>query len=900
VGLRRFLRRARWDQERARELEVHLAIEVDENVARGMSPADARSAARRKLGNVTLIREEIYNMNTLAFLDGAWQDLRYGARLLRLNRRFATVAILSLALGVGANTAIFQLLDAVRLRSLPVRNPHELVEVLIEHTDGGRTGNFMGRHVQLTQPVWERIRADQRVFSEMLAWGFGRFNLASGGEARMSDGLWVSGDYFSTLGVQPLAGRLFTAADDQPGCGSPGAVISYPFWQRAYGGAPSAIGRTATLNGHPFEIIGVTPASFFGMEMGRSFDIAVPVCAEPIIRGAADSGIGKSDVWWMAVVGRLRPDVSRAQADAQLRAISPAIFKDTLPKNYTADDVKHYLSFRLHTLPATSGVASLTEYDTPMWVLLAMTSLVLLISCANLANLMLARASAREREIAVRLAMGASRARVVRQLVAESLLLAAIGAASGAWLAQSLSRFLVGFLSTERDTVFVTLAIDWRVLAFTAGLAVLTCLLFGLAPALRATEIAPAASIKSAGRGMTDGRERFGLRRALVIAQVALSLVLVVGALLFVRSLRNLVNVDAGFRPDGLLVVDVDFERMHVPIERRPSIYDDLMTRVQHTPGVESATELYIVPVSGGGWNDTIVTDGLNGRKPTVVSNFNRVTPGFFRTMATPFLAGRDFSEHDRLGGPAVAIVTEAFARDVLHEANPVGRRVETASRGDQPRAVYEIIGVVRDMKYQTLRERFKPILFLPMQQDPELPTDPSMIVRSTLPLAESTTQVAAAIRSVSPDITISFTALPAQIRASLLRERLMATLSGFFGALAALIATIGLYGVMSYTVARRRNEFGIRLALGADRRDIVRMVMREAGALLIAGVTVGTLLAIAGARTASTLFFGLQPGDPVTLALAAVGLGAVALVASYVPAVRASRLEPTEALRAE
>jgi putative ABC transport system permease protein len=896
MSLKRFFHRHRWDDERARELAAHLQIETDHQVARGMTPDAARQAAHRKLGNVTLVREEIYQMNTIGFLDSAWRDLKYGARLLRLNPAFALVAILSLALGVGANTAIFQLLDAVRIRTLPVERADELLEIRIADPIGGRTGQFSGRSPSLTNPLWELVRGRQQVFTEAFAWHAPAFDLTTGGEARNAQGLWVSGDFFKGLGVPALIGRTLTAADDRRGCAAPPAVLGYGFWQREYAGSPSVLGRGITLDGHSFEIVGVTPASFFGVEVGRSFDVAVPLCAEPFSRGAR-SGLDKKDVWFLGAMGRLKPGVTIEQARAQLAAISPSIFRETLP-SYRAEDAKHYLELKLGAYPGGTGISQLRRrYESPLWLLLATTGLVLLIACANLANLMLARATAREREIAVRLAIGASRGRIVRQLLAESLLIAAIGAGCGALLAQWLSRFLVEFLTTDNDRVFVALSPDWRIFAFTAALGVLTCLIFGLVPAIRATGAAPGAAMKAGSRGSTDTRERFGMRRALVVAQVALSLVLVVGAVLFVRSLRNLMTLDAGFRQDGVLVVNLDLRRAGVPDERRTALFADITSSLAAIPGVTSTAQAFIVPVSGSGWNENIV---IGGKKYTENVNFNQVSAGYFRTMGTPLLAGRDFDGHDTPGAEKVVIVTELFARTFFPGQNPIGRTFQMDEPPDRPRPILRIVGLAKDTKYTDLREEFTPIVFLSSAQEEKPDAFLQVVMRTNAPLATVTSQVTSIVGQTNSRAIVQFQTLNGLVRDSLMRERLMATLSGFFGALAALIATIGLYGVMSYMVARRRNEIGIRMALGADRRDVVRMVMREAAVLLTAGIVVGLLTSVAAARAATTLLFGLAPGDPATLATAAAGLGLVAMLASYLPAVRASRLEPTEALREE
>ena len=898
MGFSKFFLRSRWDRERARELEAHLAIEIDNNIASGMTPRDARDAARRKLGNVTLIREEIYRMNTIGFLETIWQDLRYGARLLRLNPAFASVAVLSLALGVGANTAIFQLLDAVRIRTLPVAHPEELVEIRIPPGNkGGPSGAFNGRHPMLTNPLWERVRDRQEAFSGVFAWGSTEFELSSGGESRPADGLWVSGDFFTTLGVHAALGRVFSAADDRRGCAAPPAVISHGFWQRQYGGSPSVLGAALTLDGYAYDIVGVTPPGFFGVEVGRDYDVAVPLCAEQYMRGAR-SYLDRKDAWFLAAIGRLKPGWSIEKASAHLGAISPPMFKETLPQ-YRPEDETRYLAFTLGALPAATGVSNLRRsYESPLWLLLATTALVLLIACANLANLMLARATAREREIAVRLALGASRIRIVRQLVAESVLIAVAGAGAGAFLAQWLSRSLVAFLTTADERVLVEVAVDWRVFSFIGLLAAATCLIFGVVPAIRATATSPGAAMKAGSRGSTDTRERFGLRRALVVLQVALSLVLVVGALLFVRSLRNLLTLDAGFRQENLLITGVDLRRAGIPEARLRSVHGELLDRVRHAPGVEEAAQVRNVPVSGSFSNRNLVVDGVT-RNENV--NFNWVSDRYLHTLSSPLLAGRDVDQRDTQATQRVAIVTESFARVFFGGRNPVGKTFQIDEPPGQPRPVYEIVGFARDAAYESLRDPFEPLVYVPAAQDDRPPAQSiRLVVRSTAPLTSVTSAIVAAARDTHPSIVVEFQTMQSQVKNSLIRERLMATLSGFFGGLAALIAMIGLYGVMSYTVARRRNEIGIRMALGADRREVVRLIMREAGMLLAAGLVIGTLSALAAARAATTLLFGLQPHDPASLITAAVALAAVAALASYVPAVRASRLEPTEALREE
>jgi putative ABC transport system permease protein len=831
--------------------------------------------------------------------ESLWQDLRYGARLLRLNPGFFTVATLSLALGIGPNTAIFQLLDAVRLRLLPVPHAEQLAELKIAENEHCCNGNFSDRRANFTYSQWEQIRDHQQAFSGIFAWGDTRFNLTSGGEARYAEGLWVSGDYFKTLSVQPLAGRLLSSEDDRPGCGSPAAVIGYQFWQREFAGDPQAIGKKLSLDGRPVEVVGIAPASFFGVEVGRSFDVAVPTCAEPWINGE-NSHMAKRNHWWLAIIGRLKPGWTVASAAAQARTMSPSVFESTVPPNYRPDIAKYYTQYKLTAEAAGSGVSSLREtYEEPLLLLLGIAGLALLIACANLANLMLARASTREREMAIRLAIGADRGRLIRQLLAESMLLAVAGAALGALLASFLRRYLVSFLTTNDNPLFIELGADWRVFAFMAGLAILTCILFGLTPALRASRAVPVSAMRAAGRGLTADRGKFGVRRMLVISQVALSLVLLVGALLFVRSLRNLSTLDAGFRDNGLLITNLDISRINFPEARRGALYRQLLNRVRAIPGVEEAASASVLPITGGFWNDSIEILGQRTQE-RMVPWFDRISAGYFRTMGTPLIAGRDFDDRDTTSAPEAAIVNQEFARKFLSGANPIGKSVRVIVGPGEPQHVYQIVGLVKNSKYRTMREDFKPTVFVAESQYKEPDLGLHFMVRSALPLGSLMAAVRKTVLGENSGISLRFEVFTSQIRESLLRERLMATLSGFFGFLAVALATIGLYGVISYMVERRRNEIGIRIALGANRGNVLNLVLREAAVLLIGGVVIGIGLALAVGRAASSLLFGLQPSDPVTIGASVAGLAMVAIAASLVPALRAARVEPMIALREE
>ena len=873
------------------ELEFHVERLIRDYIAAGMDPNEAKRRAALEFGGIEGTKESCRDVRGLRWLRDLPRDLRFALRTLLRSRSFAAVAILSLALGIGANAAIFQLIDTVRLRALPVKNPLELAEVRIADWNWAR-GSFSSRQPYMTNALWEQIRAHQEAFSGMFAWSDATFNLSSGGEARYAHGLWVSGDFFRVLHVSPMLGRLLTPADDNRGCESPGAVVSYSFWRREFGGDASVIGKKISLNGHPFEIVGVTPAGFFGAEAGRSFDVAVPICADDPAR------LDARDNWWLVVMGRLKPGWSLPRAAAHLRAISPGLAEATLPQTFRAEEARQYLAYRVSAFPVGAGTFSLrAAYEASLWMLFAIAAVVLLIACANLASLFLARACARQREIAVRLALGASRGRLVRQLLAESLLLATAGAAIGAFLARFLSRFLVSLLSTEGDALFFDLATDWRVLGFTAGLAMVTCALFSLAPTLRATQAAPGDALKASHRGVTTDRERFGLRRVLVVTQIALSLALLAGALLFARSLRNLWTQDAGFQQDGILIARLDVGRLNIPAERTRAFKQALIDRARAIPGVDSAANAIFTPISGNGANNRVF---LVGDPKEHYTQFNVITPGYFKTLNTPLLAGRDFDARDTTTSPKVAIVNRRFSHDVLDGANPTGKRFRVGVDPGQPDPIYEIVGMVEDTKYNSLRDPFVPIIFLPESQDPDPDSNLQLVIRSAMPEPRVISALKRTIAEASPAIIIDFHDLKTQIRESLRKERLMATLTGFFGFLASVLATIGLYSVIAYTVARRRSEIGIRMALGATRRDVLGLILREAGTLVAAGIGIGTLIAQAAATTAGAMLYGLQPRDPASFLVAIVLLAAVALAASYVPASRAAGLDPVVTLHDE
>lgn len=846
------------------------------------------------------VQEQLQDTNT-AWAASTLQDVRFALRTLRKAWAFTATAVLTLALGIGANTAIFQLLDAVRLRTLPVVNPRELARLEIKGGNRSFGIRSHGNDALLTYAQWEEVRRHQQDFSEVFAWGvFGSLSVGEGNRLRRASEVWVSGEMFSTLGVLPIRGRLFTAEDDRPNCGAPGVVISYGFWQREFAGQDSAIGSKLVLQGVLTPVIGITPPSFFGLEIGKRFDFVLPFCALPTYSSALPADLlTRRDYFWVRVMGRLKPGHTLEQASWQLTSMSPGLMEATLPSGYGTSALDDYRKFRLAAYPGANGVSWLRQtYNAPIAFLLGTTGLVLLIACANLANLTLARASTREQEMAVRLALGASRWRLIRELLSESLLLATTGAILGVALAAVLSRTLLRFLSTENEIIQLDLNMDWRVLAFTATVAMLTCVVFGVVPAIRASRTEPGRALKAGIRGTIGSRERFSFQRVLIVSQIAVSLVLLVGALLFVRSFWNLMTIDPGFREKDILIASLRLQKLELSIEDSPPFIRNLLAQVRTIPQIESAaTSTHIPLYPGFFWNLQIRIEGSEAP-----CRFTWVSPGYLQTMDIPLLAGRDFEDRDTAKSPRVAIVNQAFVRKFLGDAGPLGKIIRTSAELKYPEAAYEIVGLMKDTKYEDLREPTPPMAFVPADQFPARAKDVllSIFVRSSSPPSALIPALQEKFNQINPEMSVQFHVFQAQIQNGLQRERLMAALSGFFGALAALLALVGLYGVISYIIAMRKNEIGIRMALGASRHSIVVDILRQTTLLLALGVGLGALLALAVTRGAASLLFGLQPHDPLTLIGAAAFLALIALVASYVPARRASRVDPMNALRYE
>ena len=898
MRLRSLFRRRRVEDDLNDELHDHVERQIAAGVGRGLPPDQARTEALRALGGLEPLKEALRDARRVALIDQLIRDVHYGTRMLRRSPGFTIIATLSLALGTGANIAVFQLLDAVRLRPLPVRSPAELATVTIPNR-GWPPSNYGGRYPDLTYPLWEQIQAHQQGFSGVLAWSQRTFDLAPRGESRFSEnGLWVSGAFFDVLGVRPAAGRLFVPADDVRGCGTPGVVLSHAFWQREYGAARGIVGTSITIEGLPFPVLGVSEAGFFGVEVGRSFDLALPLCAVDLINAGAGR-LEARDQWWLAVMGRLRPGWSLTRASAQLESISPVLFADTLPPDFSSKNAALYRQFTLQALPGVTGFSQLRQdYDVSLWLLLSVAAIVLLIACANLANLMLARATARDREMAVRLALGASRGRLIRQLLVESLLLAALGASLGALLSPLLGRSVVAMISTDVSPMFVALPTDWRLLAFVCAIAALTCAIFGLAPALRSSAVPPG-SVMSAQSPRFSSPGHVRLRRTLVVAQVALSLVLLVGGLLFGRSLFNLLTLETGFARAGVLELDLSFSGMDLTPEPLRRLRTRILDDIRRLPDVEDAAVASNVPLVSR-WYDVVMLDAPQGRTAQMV-NFNRVTPRYFETMKIPLRAGRDFTDNDTPASPRVAIVNDAFVEQVFGGASPIGRTFQIEGAKGQPDGpAVEIVGRVANTKYSSLRETFPPIAYLADGQRTVPSTFTSVLIRSRSPLAALMPVVSRTVEATHPGVAFHYHDFQEQLGYSLRQDRLLAWLCGFFAVLGAVLATIGVYGVIAYGVARRTNEIGIRLALGARRRTILALVLREAAVLVIAGLGLGVALALLGSRSARALLYGLPPNDALTLGLAVGLLGSAAVAAALLPARRAAGLDPMKALRAE
>jgi putative ABC transport system permease protein len=821
-------------------------------------------------------------------VDALAADVRNGVRQVTRNPGFTAIAVLTLALGIGANTALFSIFNSLILRQLPVRDPGSLALL----TNGS-----------WSYPIWDEIRRrETELFGGAFAWSPQRLDLSTGGQSESVDGAYVSGRFFDVLGVTAARGRMLTPEDDGGAAtDGPVAVISHRLWRQRFAGAGDVVGRQLTVQRIPLTIVGVMPVGFFGPDVGRMTDVMVPFAVEPLIR-LQESRLAAKGSWWLQIMVRLKPGQGLEQANAALRVIQPQI---------TEGASRQLPPFTLAA--AATGNSSLRRrFETPLLAMVVAVGLVLLVACANMASLMLARTLARRREFSVRLALGSSRWRIARLLLIESLIVAVTGAAVALAFASWSSTLLVRQLSTSQTPVSLDLALDWRVLGFTAALACLSAIVAGVAPVLGLKRVAPGEVLKDAGRGIA-GDGRFSLRGAMVVAQIAVSFVLVVAAGLFLRTFASLNQLPLGFEPKPLLVAELNLQASGGPREARGARVARLREAMASVPGVRSAsvspTRLLSGPSSGWSSGMAGVGDGPISRGRSIW--LNATTPGWFETMGIPLRSGRDFEAGDRVGSRPVAIVNEAFVRLYLQGGAPLGQRVRLGfdplaferaiQRGMLAETRHEIVGVVADAVYTTPREGMLPTMYVPVaQRNPSEFWDTVLLTINAAPGTRAIVErdAAAALTKADPRIAFRFETFDQIVASTVTQERLIAMLSAFFGGLALLLAAVGLYGVVAHGVRARQAEIGLRMALGAAPTGIVRLVFQRVGVLLAAGVAVGLAGSFWAARFVGALLFQLDARDPITFAGAAAVLVAAGVIAAWLPARRAARLDPAMVLR--
>ncbi len=893
-GVRALFRRGAADRELDAELRGYLEAAIDEKVRAGLSREDASRAARAEMGSIAAVKDHTRDVGWEAALDSVSRDLRYAARTLRKSPAFSLVAILTLALGIGANSAIFSIVNGVMLRPLPVPRPGELISITTVFP------NF--NEPVFSYQAYRRLASDSAAIGGVVAASSVRRDaLVLDGLPEPVDCKWVSGNYFSTLEVPPAAGRTVLPSDDRLPVGEPVAVLNHAYWTRRFANDPSVVGRTFRMRGRTFTIVGVAPRGFFGETGGEAPDLWLPMTAQP--NSPAWLWEGHSTTW-LGLVVRLRPGVTRAQARTLLETSYDRVREEVASGTESPEFRTSVLASRVAIAEAATGSARLRgELSAPLMVLMGLVGLVLIIACANVANLMLARAETRRRETAVCLAIGAGRMRVVRQALAESLLLATAGGVAGLllarWASAALAAMASGPLSLSIDT-----RPDVRVLAFTLVVSVLTAFLFGLAPALRAGRIDPLPALKSTG-GPAQGAGRVRLRRMLVVTQIAVSLVLLVTAGLFARSLIKLQGMDVGFKPESVLLLEVTPPASERPlaVEERRALYRSLLERASAVPGVTAASASVSGLFSRGLWRNVIAVEGFEPPPGVTLRSFaNAVSPDYFAVMGMRVLRGRPFADTDGASALPVAIVNQTFATQFLAGADPVGRRAGRCSNipcSASAGSMMEIVGLVEDAKYYTLREEPRPMLFLPLGQYEQNPRE--LEVRTAADPAAVAATLHRELSSVDSRLAIvSMRTLREQVDASIVPERLVARMSAVFGLLALALAAVGLYGVVAYVTAQRTGEIGIRMALGAGRSEVRRLVLRDTLTLVLIGVAIGLPAALAAARLLSNQLYEVGPTDPLSIVLALTTLSLTALIAGYFPARRAARVDPLAALRAE
>ena len=881
-----FLRRSRHDADLREEIETHRALRQAALEHNGLDSEEAARASRRAMGNVALAVEDVRDLWMSRAIDQLWQDIRIAVRGLRKNPVFTLVAIATLTLGIGANTALFSLFNGLMLRPLPVRHPAQLALLL----DGS-----------WSYPVWAEIEARQNdLFDGAVAWANERFDMSRGGQSAFVEAAHVSGGFFEVLGVTAVRGRMLSPADNAtvPPDG-PVAVISHRFWRGQFAGAEDAIGRQITLQRTSFTIVGVMPPGFFGADVGRMTDVMVPFAAEPLMRGQESqlASVGSS---WLNIIVRRKPAQSLAQANAALRGVQAQIRAATM-SGVAPGRVARYLTRPLTLEEAATGRSPLrARFERPLIAMIAAVGLLLLVACTNIASLLVARVLARHRELSVRMALGGSRGRLARLLFTESLIVATAGAAFGLIFASWSGTLLVRQLSTWEGDVSLALALDWRVLGFSAALACASAVVAGVAPALGLRSVAAGEALKDAGRGLAGDR-RFAMRGTLVVAQIAMSLMLVTAAGLFLRSFASLNQLPLGFVPEPLLIAELDLQSTDAPIEHRGSRAERLRAVAAAVPGVKSASLSRVPLLTGGGWgaNRVAIDDGVMPVEDLSANRLwrNATTPGWFDTMGTPLVIGRDFTDADRVGAPLVAIVNHAFVRRYQLGPQALGRTVRIGLPSGESR--YEIVGVAGDSAYTEPRDGMMATMYVPLAQVQPLGDSVVLTINATRgQRAAVEREVAAALARTDPSLTFVFRTFDEFIDARITQERLIAMLSTFFGGLALLLSAIGLYGIVAQAVRSRQSEIGLRLALGAQPAEIVRLAFRRVGILIVVGIAIGVAGSLWAVQFAGPLLFQVEARDPETFVGAAAVLVAAGMLAAWLPARRAAHLDPATVLR--